>query len=308
MLNAQDQHGELPPPGQMAQANFEMIVRKLADDLAFGTDESLFVGSGLEYAQSRPYEPGDPVRQIDWKVTARTGHAYLKQYETLKRISIHLVVDTSGSMSVSSTRLSKHDLAVWISAAVGLVGIRRLSPVAVIAGGERSGEQAAPSMAPGELWRSLDPLRAHGPGEQTEIGERLTRLEPRLGRRCLVVVVSDLHDPHAIGALRHLAQRHDVMAIHLEDPAERGGLRAGFFRGREAETGRHFLGHGRSRWKSDRSEDVRSFEDIGRDLVGAGVSYLHLRTDLPFVTPLRQFLAFRVGGSAGTSGSEGVER
>ncbi len=106
-----------------------MVVRRLADDLAFGTDDSLFVGSGLEYAQSRPYEPGDPVKQLDWRISAKTGKAFVKQYESLRRIAMYLVVDTSSSMSVSSGPLSKHDLAIWIAAALGLVAHRRLSPV-----------------------------------------------------------------------------------------------------------------------------------------------------------------------------------
>ena len=127
----------LRPPDELSHANFEMVVRRMADDLAFGTDASLFVGGGLEYAQSRPYEPGDPVRQIDWKITARADRAYLKQYETLKRMSMYLVVDTSASMSVSSSRLTKHDLSIWIASAIGLIGLRRLSPVAVVGGGER---------------------------------------------------------------------------------------------------------------------------------------------------------------------------
>ena len=97
----ENQHS-LRPPNELVHADFEMVARRLADDLAFGSDTSLFVGSGLEYAQSRPYEPGDSVRQLDWRITAKTGKAFVKQYETLKRIAMFLVLDTSSSMSVSS--------------------------------------------------------------------------------------------------------------------------------------------------------------------------------------------------------------
>ena len=76
---------------QLLRNNFELLLRRVADDIGFGTDESIFVGSGLEYAQSRPYEPGDSVRQIDWKVTARMPVAYVKQHETLKRMSMYLL-------------------------------------------------------------------------------------------------------------------------------------------------------------------------------------------------------------------------
>jgi uncharacterized protein (DUF58 family) len=163
----------LPSPEILSRANFELVVRRVADDIAFGTDDSLFVGSGLEYAQSRPYEPGDSVRQIDWKLSARMPVAYVKQHETLKRVAMYLVVDTSASMSVSSTPLSKLGLAVWAAAAIGLVGVRRLSPVSVLSAGARHGRSRSdgiPSLSPDDLWRDLEPLRAHDVDEDTELG------------------------------------------------------------------------------------------------------------------------------------------
>jgi uncharacterized protein (DUF58 family) len=274
----------LRPPDELSHADFELIVRRLADDLAFGTDASLFVGGGLEYAQSRPYEPGDPVRQLDWRISAKIGKAYVKQYETLKRIAMYLVIDTSSSMSVSSTKLTKHDLAIWIGAALGLVGLRRLSPVGVVGAGERETRLVA-SLSRGDLWRAIEPLRQHGSGEGTAVGERLRSLEPRVGRSSLIVVISDLHDPDVISSVRHAAQRHDLIVIHLEDPAEKGRLRAGFFRGMEAETGETFVAGGRTKWAPE--------VEVSREMARAGVSYLNLRTDRPFVPRLRHFLASR---------------
>lgn len=274
----------LRPPHELAHTNFEMVVRRLANDLAFGTDESLFVGSGLEFAQSRPYEPGDSIRQMDWRITARLGRPFVKQYETLKRIPMYIVVDTSSSMSVSSTVLTKHDLAIWIAAAMGLIGIRRLSPVAIAGAGGRA-TRLEPSLSQTDLWRVLEPLRAHGAAEHTTVGARLFSMEPQLARASLVIVMSDFHDPEAIAALRQTAQRHDVVAIHLQDHAERGQLRAGFMRVVEAETGREFLAGGRTTWTRP--------DDISRELTRAGVSYLLLRTDEPFIPALRHFLTTR---------------
>src|SRR5437762_3263577 len=105
------QPGILRKPDELARGDFEMVVRRLADDLAFGSDNSLFVGGGLEYASSRPYQPGDPVRMLNWRLTARTGMAFVKEHEALKRTCVYIVVDTSASMSVASVEPSKHDLA-----------------------------------------------------------------------------------------------------------------------------------------------------------------------------------------------------
>lgn len=267
-----------------------MVVRRLADDLAYGMDVSRFVGSGLEYAKSRPYAPGDPIKMMDWKITARTNRPFVKEYETLKRTSIVVIIDTSASMTVTSTRLSKHDLAVWIGAAIGLIGLRRMSPIAVVGGGERE-TRFVPSLLRSDLWQALEPLRIGVLHEQTRLAERLRDASMRLDRSSILVVLSDLHDPDAIDALRHAGQRHETLAIHLVDPSERGRLRAGFIRAVEPETGATALAHGRSTW-------IRE-EAIAGELVRSGVSALTLHTDRPFIPSLRQFLAFRPSTGGG---------
>jgi hypothetical protein len=163
---------DLPAPESLARGDFDIVIRRLADDLAFGSDTSRLVGSGLEYASSRPYIPGDSERLLNWRLTARTGRAFVREYEALKRTSAYLVVDTSASMAVSSAARTKHDLAVWIASALGLVAQRRMSPVAVVGAGERSVPLAA-SLSRNDLWNALEPLRAHDFAEGTSLGERL---------------------------------------------------------------------------------------------------------------------------------------
>ena len=283
----------LRAPHELAHSNFEMVVRRLADDIAFGTDDSLFVGSGLEYAESRPYEPGDSIRQMDWRMTARIGKPFVKQHETLKRVPIYLVVDTSASMAVSSTPLSKHDCAIWTAAAFGLIGIRRLSPVAIAGAGERV-TRIEPSVATSDLWRCLEPLRTHSYDEGTRLAEQIVALKPRLRQTSLLIILSDFHDEDAAAAVRLVAQRHDVIAIQYIDPAEEGRLRAGFVRAREAETAQTMLMRSRTR--------LARREDLARDLTRAGVSHLPLRTDANIIPVLRQFLLTRAVRSRGAAG------
>lgn len=287
-----DQHPDLCPPDELAHGDFEMVVRRLADDLAFGTDTSLFTGSGLEYAQSRPYEAGDPIKQMDWRLTARTGKPYVKEYEALKRTNVLLLLDTSASMGVGSTRLTKHDLGVWLAAAIGLIAQRRLSPTAVIGAGERT-TRFEPSLLASDLWQALEPLRSSSDTEQTALGERLNDVVVRARRSSVIVVISDLHDPDAVPAIRLAAQRHDVIVLELRDPVEHGRLRAGYFRGREAETGRTFIGHGRQQWFEK--------DETGQSLARAGASWLRLETGAAFIPPLRYFLASRQRTGGGRS-------
>ena len=118
--------------------SFELAVRRLADSFHFGMDASPFTGSGIEFHQSRPYEYCDPVKAIDWRVSARMGKLFIKEYLSTKQVPVYLVVDTSASMTVSSTVISKYALAVALAGALALASLDRMSPVGVIGGGNRA--------------------------------------------------------------------------------------------------------------------------------------------------------------------------
>jgi len=275
---------DLPAPESLARGDFDIVIRRLADDLAFGSDASRLVGSGLEYASSRPYIPGDSVRLLNWRLTARTGRAFVREYEALKRTNAYILVDTSASMAVSSVARTKHDLAVWIAAALGLLAQRRMSPVALVGAGERR-VPLVPSLSRNDLWNALEPLRARDFTERTGLAARLRETSARAARASLLVVLSDLHDPDAVAAITAAAQRHDVAVLHLLDPAETQPLRAGFVRGREPETGRVFVGSGATR--------LADPDAAARALVRSGADSLRLVTDRAFIPPLRHFLGAR---------------
>lgn len=274
----------LPPPEQLARGNFELVIRRLADDIAFGSDNSRLLGSGLEYAGSRPYVPGDSVRLLNWRLSARTAKPYVREYEALKRTSIYIVVDTSASMTVTSVARSKHALSIWIASALALLAQRRMSPVAIVGGGERTAP-VVPSLSRTDLQRALEPLRCARDHEPTRVGERVADIALRASRASVLVVLSDLHDPQAIPALRNASQRHDCLVLHTVDPTELAPLRAGFVRAREAESGRMSTMSPRGFFA--REHDVRG------ELLRAGADYLRIRTDESFIPILRRFFATR---------------
>lgn len=262
---------------------FEIAVKRLADALAYGQESSPFLGAGIEYVQSRLYQSGDPVKFIDWRITGRTGRFHVKQYEAPKQMPVYLLVDTSASMCVSSLRMSKYAWAVQIAGGIALAAVEHMNPVGLMSVGERDLHQT-PSLSRGSILQWLHRLRHYHFTEGTTLGKRVRELIPRVEQRCLFVVISDLHDPDAIPAIKLMAHDHDCAVIHLEDPAERGGLRGGIFRAVEAETGREVIANGRTRFLS---------ADETHSLARAGVDYLNLGTDQPIVSSLRHFLKNR---------------
>lgn len=263
---------------------FHLAVKRLADSLGYGTDRSPFLGSGLEYVQSRLYQYGDPIKSIDWRVTARTRKIHVKEYEAPKRLPVYLLVDTSASMTVSSHGRSKYETAVFLAGGLALASLDKVSPVGLLGVGGR-GLHVRPSLSKDQVLQWLHKLRTYRYDEPTTLASRLAELIPSLAQRALVVVLSDLHDPGALPAIKRMGQQHDCAVLQLRDPAE-GVLRGvGFVRAREAETGRAFVLRGRAAGLDA--------EAIGRDLKRAGIDHLRIDTDRPFVSRVRQFFRAR---------------
>lgn len=274
----------LPACDPLDSRQFRLAVKRLADSLNFGTDRSPFLGSGQEYVQSRPYEPGDPIKAMDWRVMARTGKPFIKEYEATKRMAAWLLVDTSASMTVSSQTLSKYAWAVQIAGALAFACLDRASPAGLLAVGERE-LRLEPSLSRDRVLQWLHLLRHYRCTERTTLSMRLSQLIPALPNRAMLIVLSDLHDPDALAVLKLAAQRHETVVIQLQDPAERPVQGTGFFRVREAESGREYLSQG-----SAAAIDAAA---VAASLRRSGVDHLLLPTDASILTPLRQFIQAR---------------
>ncbi|MEO0413816.1 MAG: DUF58 domain-containing protein [Verrucomicrobiota bacterium] len=275
---------ELETHRPLDSRQFMIAIKKLADSVSYGTDKSPFLGSGLEYVQSRPYVPGDAVKTIDWRVTARTGVPHVKEYESPKCLPVWFVVDSSASMTLSSIQVSKYQLAVQIAGGLALACLDRVSPVGVLGAGGRE-INIRPSLSREKVLVWLHELRHFRFDEPTALGEKLLALNPSLRERALIFILSDLHDPEAIPAMKLLGQNHDVAVLLLRDPAEDSLSGAGWMRGREVESGRSFTTSGRRRFTS--------LADTTQELKQSSIDHFCIHTERPFLAALRLFLQSR---------------
>ena len=282
----------LATPYELSSRQFELALKKMADDLTYGSDASRFVGPGTEYAQSRPYSPGDSIRAIDWKVTARSRRVHVKDYEAPKRTTVYIIVDTSSSMHATSTAISKHATAIWIAGTFALSAFRRRSPVLLVSGGDRT-LPLMPTLIRSHLWASIELLRKPPQFvETTNIAAMIEQISAFADRTSLFVIISDLHDLSCVSAIKRTGQRHDCLVIQLQDPAERGALKAGFMRASEAETGREIFANSRSQFLAESQIDRRL------DFAQGRVDHVLLATDKPFMATLKQALSSRGGRRA----------
>ena len=280
--------GLLPEIEPAAARKFVIAIRRLADDLSYGLDGSRFLGSGIDYVQSRQYLPGDPVKAMDWRVTARTNKHHIKEYEAQRRIPAWFLIDTSASMVVSSTQRSKYEVALQVAGGLALACLDRTSPVGVLGCGARD-VHVQPSLAKDQVMQWLLRLRRHAFDEETMMTRRIRELRPTLQSRSIIVIVSDLHEEGAAHSAALLAQEHEVAVIQVQDPAEVSLPAGGFLRAQEAESGRTFT----ARSRQQLVDQLR----IAGDLRKGGVDHLVQRTDEPYLHKLRHF--FRSRGVSG---------
>ena len=300
-----------PPPERPVQLLRRLefgVVRRL-DGVLFGDYRGLFYGPSLDLAEVREYQPGDEVRRIDWNVTARSGRLHVRQYREERELTAWLLVDTSRSMQFGTRRVLKRDLAPEFAGVASLVITRHGDKVGVITFGARAAMLAprtgrAQALA---VLNLLSPGGANDPGvgapPAPDLGAALTSVERTLRRRSLVFVVSDFlevasaHDAGWVVPLGRLAQRHDVVAVWLSDPAERSLPDVGGLRMRDPETGREL-------WLDTSDKAVRAAHArlVGeRDralrtaLQAARVDLLDLGTERDLIQPLLRFATARRG-------------
>ncbi len=202
--------------------NLDLISRQVVDGFISGLHQAVFRGVSVDFAEHRPYVPGDDVRRIDWRLYARTDRLYMKTFEAETNADVMFALDISRSMGFDSHGVSKLDYGRFVVGCLTHLAARQRDRVGLAGFDDDLVAMIMPSARRREaVMHTLSRLTADRPGGFTGAIERLAR---RLTRRGIVVVVSDFYaEPdEAAAALDQLRLRgQEVIAVHVLDPAER---------------------------------------------------------------------------------------
>ncbi|HUR28391.1 MAG TPA: DUF58 domain-containing protein [Planctomycetota bacterium] len=222
---------ELFAPELMARVRqIQLRTRRMVSEVLTGAYRSTFRGSGIEFDDIRPYQPGDDVRSIDWKRTARAGDAYIKTYIEERELSLVFAVDTSRSMDFGSREFTKREVAAQLVALLSYVAARQHDRVGLVLFGEEVGFSLPPKKGADAVARVIrEVLAARPTAGKRSFENAIEHCARSLGRHSLLFFVSDfaadeLREPGRLppwsNALSALGRRHDIVLARVADPFE----------------------------------------------------------------------------------------
>lgn len=291
---------DLASPREIAGlSHLELIARGVVEGFLIGLHRSPNRGFSAEFAENRPYNPGDDPRFLDWKVYARSDRLFIKQFEEETNLRAYILLDVSGSMAwVSDPERypTKLEYARLLAASLSLLLMRQGDATGLIAFDDTLRAHLVPRTTRLHWRRLLTQLERLDADGRTEAGTALRDVAGRLQRRGLVVLISDLLvDPETTRtALRFLRHRgHEVLIFHVMDPGELELPAAGeavFF---DPETGEE-LGTNSAALRREYREAVEeAIEGWKLEAMRFGAEYAFVTTDTPLGLALRRFLRKR---------------
>lgn len=217
----------------------EIKTRGLSRNIFAGQYHSAFKGRGMAFSEVREYQFGDDVRDIDWNVTARFHHPYVKVFEEERELTVMLLVDVSGSLEFGTSQQMKRDLAAEIAATIAFSAIQNNDKIGVIFFSDKIEKYIPPKKGRKHILYIIREILGFKPeSNKTDVGMATAFLTRVMKRRCTSFIISDFYDRKDFFKEMEIANRkHDVMAIQVYDPRARMLPNVGLLRVRDAETG-----------------------------------------------------------------------
>lgn len=286
------------PSSLAALGRIEIVARWIVDGFITGLHRSPRKGFSVEFAEHRPYQPGDDLRYVDWRIAARSDRWVVKQFEEETNLRATLVLDVSRSMAWTGApgRLTKLAYAERLAAAVSLLLIRQRDAVGLIRFDDRIRTAIPPRARLGQWQRIVAALDDPGAGNASLAPDALARAARLVRRRGMVVLISDLlmdggDVEQAVRALR--ASGHSVTVLHVLDPAELDLQSIGDAVFHDPESGLAVPASTADVRAAYRATVDAAIAEWRALFARAGAGYVTVTTDSPFGIPLRKAFAAR---------------
>lgn len=275
----------------------EIKTRGLSQNIFAGQYHSAFKGRGMAFSEVREYQFGDDVRDIDWNVTARFHHPFVKVFEEERELTVMLLIDVSGSLDFGTARQTKRDLATEIAGTLAFSAIQNNDKIGVIFFSDRIEKYIPPQKGRKHiLYIIREMLDFHPESSKTNIGMAIEYLTKVTKRRSIAFVLSDFYAHQGFSKEIQIASRkHDVVAIQIYDPRAKTLPNIGLLKVRDAETGHEMfidtsskkLRQAHTRYWLTRQEQLR------QTFAKSNVDWVSIATDEDYVKSMMMLFAQR---------------
>jgi len=269
----------------------DITTSRRVQGLEIGRHTSVFRGQGVEFAELREYVPGDDIRSIDWKVSARLSRPFVKQFTEERDQTFCFVLDVSGSGSFGSS-VTKRRKAIEIVASLMFAAVRSNDRIGLALVSDRMETFVRAKKGRRHVVRLLNTIIDHQPvSRKTDLAAAVRLLAHALKRQSSVILISDFDSPPFARDLAILRAHHEVIALRIMDPVERDLPDVGYITLEDVETGEQILINTsdagfRERYRALVAE---SEEKLDHELAKSGTASLSLVTSEPYDVPLKQF-------------------
>jgi len=267
----------------------EIKTRGLSRQIFAGEYHSAYKGRGMTFSEVREYQYGDDIRSIDWNVTARFNHPYVKVFEEERELTVMLLIDVSGSGDFGTQLQMKRSLITEISAVLSFSAIENNDKIGVIMFSDRIEKFIPPKKGRKHILRIIRELLECKPQSRgTDISESLRFLTNAIKKRCTAFLISDFRDKGYARSLQIANNKHDVAALHVFDRRETSLPAVGLLRVLDAETGmERWIDTSKNRIRENYAMKWESHLEIMKEIFSrAGVDSVSIQTGEDYVKPL----------------------
>ena len=274
----------------------QIMTSRMVTNLFAGQYQSTFKGQGMEFNEVREYQPGDEIRSIDWNVTARYGHPFVKKFVEERELTIILLLDISASSYFGTVNKLKSQLAAEICSVLAFSAVKNNDKVGLIAFSDRIEKFIPPKKGVRHILRLIREALYFKPrGRGTDIPAALEYLNKVTRRKTVTFIISDFYAPDFKKVLSISNQRHDIVAVTITDPAEINLPEVGIIQFDDPETGKSYLidttnNHLREKFKRN---SLQKFSERKKLFRSINVDQIDIRTNLPYTQTLFKFFRMR---------------